>query len=400
MALGRSAVEEPRLAIQWQPSRAFLGGRFLWSIVPVSVVAAIGSLILLLSGNAWAPLRPIAVVEGRLASKSEYFLDAEVERLLLKHHVRVHISRGGSRDIATNSLDPYDFVFPSGQPAADLILARLKDQGRSTTTYKPFTSPIVLASYREYAESLQAAGIAVPVTGDAGPELYYRLDLKRFLQLVQDGRRWNSFGRLASANRVTAWTPDICRANSAATYMALVAFVRNGEEIPKDQRAAEKLAAAIEPLLGVIGLPPADLIEPYTSPEGRSRPIVVIYEHQYLSYQLRFKTHTGSVDADRILLYPSVNFLTEPQFIPLTPAGERVGQLLTKDPDLRRRAIELGFRPVGESFAADGGPLQHHLDAQGLPRPPEAVHTGTTAHWPPFDTLERMITMTGNCPSR
>jgi hypothetical protein len=104
---------------------------------------------LLWSGNVLLPFSRVITLEGWAASKADYFDDDQVRKLLLKHNIRVHLMpSGGSREIATGSLAPFDFVFPSGQPAATLINNRLHAAGAHDATYLPFVSPIVLGTYR------------------------------------------------------------------------------------------------------------------------------------------------------------------------------------------------------------------------------------------------------------
>ncbi|GAA3305463.1 hypothetical protein GCM10020295_59240 [Streptomyces cinereospinus] len=130
---GTSATAEPRLTIRRTTHRG----------VPRLVVVALplalaGLLSLMISGNALRPFERITVIESRMASKSDYFRDPEVARLLLRHGIRVDIRRLGSRGIATRSLEGLDVVFPSGQPAAKLVLDRPDDTGQ---TVRPFVSP-------------------------------------------------------------------------------------------------------------------------------------------------------------------------------------------------------------------------------------------------------------------
>ena len=87
-------------------------------------IALAGLISLLISGNTLRPFERIVTLDARMASKSDYFKDPEVQRLLLEHGIRVDIRRLGSRGIATQSLTGMDVVFPSGQPAAKLILDR------------------------------------------------------------------------------------------------------------------------------------------------------------------------------------------------------------------------------------------------------------------------------------
>ncbi|MFH9676366.1 hypothetical protein ACH4L5_29360 [Streptomyces sp. NPDC017405] len=70
---------------------------------------------------------------------------------------------------------PLRHRLPSGQPAAGLITGERAAEGHPATTHRPCVSPIVLGTYREYAETLQEAADVravhtYPVRfGDAGP---------------------------------------------------------------------------------------------------------------------------------------------------------------------------------------------------------------------------------------
>src|SRR5262249_11986689 len=149
---------------------------------------------LLPTGNLLLPFESTVTLEGKTGSKGDYFLDHEVQRLLMGHHLRVHTTQTGSRDVALHDIDSYDFAFPSGQPSADLIIndRNSAQPAKFTKVFRPFTSPIVLATYREYAETLRANGIAVAQQDDPEGPLYYRLDLKAFLDVVANpAKTWN-----------------------------------------------------------------------------------------------------------------------------------------------------------------------------------------------------------------
>ncbi|MEU1183688.1 hypothetical protein ABZ464_39885 [Streptomyces sp. NPDC005820] len=133
----RHAIEEPRLTTRRLRRRR----------VPRYVVAL-----------------PLAL-DAKTASKSDFFKDPEVRRLLLRHGIRVDIHRLGSRGIATQSLKALDVVFPSGQPADKLVLDR---QEGSVASVRPFVTPLVLGTFRGYAETLVKAGVAEPQQSDGG----------------------------------------------------------------------------------------------------------------------------------------------------------------------------------------------------------------------------------------
>jgi hypothetical protein len=397
-------IVEPSLAVRRRPPPRRRRRGLLVASVLMLVAGLVGVGVLLPTGNLLLPFVATVTIEGKTGSKGDYFLDEQVQRLLLAHHIRVHITQTGSRDVAVHDIEQYDYVFPSGQPAADLIL-----NDRNSTTppkyvrvFRPFTSPVILATYREYAETLRANGIATPQDSSPDP-LYYRLDLAKFLDLVAvPGTTWNTIGLqktgVSNGNGILAHSPNICSSNSSGTYMGLVAFVENGNQIPRNIDDADRLANQIKPKVTAQGLAAADLFRTYITPEGKGvAPIVVVYEHQFLAYQLDQQARTGSVDRSRVLLYPTTNFLAQPQFIALDPLGDRLGQLVTTDSALRKRMVELGYRVLAPTPDAEALPLDAYLRSQNVPVP-SSGNDDTTAVLPELPIFEEMIKITGGCP--
>ncbi|MBM7772637.1 hypothetical protein JOD54_002841 [Actinokineospora baliensis] len=406
MAISQGGVAEPGFTVVEPPRSIFRRKRFLGVFLPSALVAVVGAIALFAGGVLALPLREVVVVSGRLASKAEFFTDAEVRRILMAHGIQVSLDRAGSRDIAVNSLDDYDFVFPSGQPAALLIKQRLARSGhRPAKLYKPFFSPIVLATYREYATALAGYTPGEPVATPqptTGPSLYYDMPMDRFIGLIRQGKTWDGLSapgrKLTNSNRVLAQTSDLCSSNSSATYLGLVAFVANGNVIPQTEADAVALAREIKPLLTAQGLPGDDMSSSYLAPDGQGlAPIAVIYEHQFLAHQLRTLRQTGEVDDRRVLLYPAAQLQTVPEFLALTPGGERLGELITTDPDLRRRALELGFRVFEADDTLTTGQFSRFLTERGLPVPSSGVGD-TETFLPSLPLLEKMVTEVGGCP--
>ncbi|MBG0855657.1 hypothetical protein I2W78_28375 [Streptomyces spinoverrucosus] len=413
--------DEPRLTIRRTTHRR----------VPLLVrcalpLALVGLLSLLITGNALRPFERITVIESRMASKSDYFRDPEVERLLLKHGIRVDIRRLGSRGIATRSLKGLDVVFPSGQPAAKLILDRPDDTGQ---TVRPFVSPLALGSFRDYAETLVKAGVATPQRSTNGdPTLYYDLDMAKFMTLLDgvdernnpsDGEgtqadTWNGIGYddVAAGDRsnsgsVLVRTSNVCESNSAGTYLSLLAFVANGEKTPgsshpNDPKRAEeevdRISAEIKPLVTLQGMWADEQADSYFSALGESlAPVALIYEHQFLAHQIAHHGKNGKQDTSRVLLYPKPFALTEPQLISLSPQGDRLVELIEEDAELRQRALELGFRirVSGEDGASKE--LDTYLDDHGI-QVPVPNRNQTKALEPSLDVLDDIINYVGDCP--
>jgi hypothetical protein len=276
-------------------------------------------------------------------------------------------------------------------------------------TYRPFVSPIVLATYREYARTLEDERIAHPQSGgatggggDATDPLYYRLDMEKFLRQTHEGKRWNDLhldrhGAL-NGNKVLAQTSDVCESNSGGTYLGLVSFVWHRNNAPRNAEEADTYADAIKNLLNEQGLPGSERAETYLSVDGKSiAPISVIYEHQFLAHQIRYQARHGKPDRGRVLLYPSTRFVTEPQLVALTDDGERLGELVTKDPELQQKAMELGFRVRDATSDSTSDQLAAFLTGRGI-QVPVTSGNDTKAVLPRLPLLERMIQTVGECP--
>lgn len=389
--VARSTTEEPGLAILDPPRPVFRRKRFLLPFGVSAGIALVGVVVLFAQGVVALPFQSVTVVRAMMASKSEFFSDDEVRRILMANGVQVHITdSGGSLEIAKEKADPrsFDFVMPSGQLTARQIHDRVG--GRP---FYPFTTPLVLAAFRDYAEALVREGVADPQPNGQG--LYYKLDMARFVDLTLTGRTWKSIdgGGLDNANRVIAQSPDPCRAYSGAAYLALVAFAANGRNAPTPENA-EAVAARIKPLFEVEGQFGAGIGRTFFGPDGRTfAPVGVIYEHQYLAYQIRTKERTGSVDTDRVLLYPDAHHHSEPWLIAFSEAGERVGRLLQENAALQRRALELGFR-LGRAGSASVGTV---LSERGIPAG-DPGQGDTETFLPNSQVLTTMIRALGACP--
>jgi hypothetical protein len=345
------------------------------------------------------PAPAITVVRGKMGSKIDFFRDTQVQEILRRKHFEVIVDNSGSREVATHDVDQYDFVFPSGQPAADLIMTNRLNSGKDAQAHVPFVSPIVLATYRPYAQALQDAGVATPMHPDRSNPLYYRIDISKFVELTELGRRWNDIGirnhGIQNNNLVLAHTSDVCLSNSGGTYQGLIAYAKNGGNVASSEGEVAALAESLKPLYRAQGAPTPDRVPFYLSPEGkRIAPIVVIYEHQYLAHQLR--RPSGEPDEDRVLLYPADHFETQPSFIALNDNGRKLAQLLRSDPELRARAVELGFRVLDADQDTASPQLTRLLIDRGL-EAPSSGNDHTRAYLPTLDLFEQLITTIGGC---
>ncbi len=392
--------DEPELTVPPSPKPYYLRRAFLMRVAALAALPLTGAAVLV-NEDKWAlPLSRVQVVRGKLASKKEFLEDPKVRRILMGHGIRLELTSASSRAIAVNSLDGFDFAFLSGQPAATMIVERRQRERLQADPYSPFLSPIVLATFRDYAETLRDHGVARPLEGEGS--LYYEIDLSAFIGLMRAGRRWDDLGITrygpANGNRVLANTPEVCGSNSAGTYLGMVAYAVNGDRVVRSFTEADVVADKIKPLLTEQGLPSEEIFEVYIGPDGRQRgPIVVVYEHQFFTYQLDRRARSVDVDRERVLMYPRNGYLALPRLIALTPAGKRLGELITDDPELRGRAAELGFRLYPRHGVEPGAELGELLERQGIPVPVMAGSDDSQTRLPALALLDRMIVRIG-CP--
>src|SRR5262249_1252127 len=111
---------------------------------------------------------------------------------------------------------------------------------------------------------------------------------------------------------------------------------------------------------------------------GKS-PLVLIYEAQFL----HAKAEANSpISQDMILLYPEPTVFTKHILVPMTAAGERLGEALMNDPGLKGLAIEHGFRNDDRAL------FNAFVKKNSLSVPDEILDV---ADLPSYEIIERMI---------
>ncbi len=323
----------------------------------------------------------LTVVTGVIGSeKKPFFEDPEVKAIFAENGLDVQITTAGSRQIATSvDLTGVDFVFPSSAPAAE----KIKRETGASTVYAPFYSPMAIATFTPIVELLAAAGIA---SQDAAGT--WHLDVAAYLDAVQAGTRWNQLpGAEAlynSSRSVLISSTDIRQSNSAAMYLSIASYVANGDTIVSSPAAQAAVIDEVSSLFLQQGFSASSSeapFEDYLSQGIGSKPMVMIYEAQFLGRQMSAEGANAITD-DMLLIYPDPTALSKHTVVPLTDAGKTVGELLTTDPRLAKLAAQYGFRPADASvFAAQ-------LTDHGLAVPPSPVNV---VEPPSYESLESMI---------
>jgi hypothetical protein len=283
--------------------------------------------------------RRVVSVRGLIGSeKEDFFKDPRVIDALRQHGIETRIEKAGSRQIATGyDLTEYDFVFPAGVPAAEKIRI---EQG-ITRQFNPFFTPMAIASWKPIAEILTENGLAEDHGG------YYTLNMERYLELVDQGMRWSDLKANSAYDvnkSVLIASTDVRKSNSAAMYLGLASFVANGNEAVKNEEEVEQAIPLLEALFlkqGYVAYSSEVPFQDYLVMGMGKAPLVMIYEAQFL-YQAA--TAEAGLLPDMVLMYPEPTIFSKHILIPLSEAGERLGELLSEDPTLKHLAIEHGFR--------------------------------------------------------
>ncbi|RSM71494.1 hypothetical protein DMH04_43920 [Kibdelosporangium aridum] len=343
-------------------------------LAAVLLVAVVVVIVLDQQGEGVAEPQTVRGVIG--SEKQAFFHDRRVIDAFAKHGLRVEVDTAGSRQIATTvDLAKYEFVFPSSSPAAQ----RIQRDRKITAGYTPFQSPMAVATFEPIVQLLTANG----VVRDG------QLDVAKYLEFAKSGTRWDQLPGntvFPARKNMLITTTDPRDSNSASMYLAIMSFVANGNAVVSTEEAENRLLPQLTKLFldqGYTQNSTEGPFEDYLAAGMGKTPLALIYESQFLDRQLRTD---GSIRPDMRMLYIAPTVFSKHTLVPLAPNGDRVGQLLTTDPELARLAATFGFRPT------DARAFTQVLTEKGVPVPAELVDI---IEPPSYETLERMLDAIG-----
>lgn len=272
-----------------------------------------------------------------------YFADARVQKALAEQGLVVNVKRVGSRDMANRVVPGQtpDFFFPSGVVAANQIADAAKKANVGSTSYSPFYTPMVVASWAPIAQVLAANGMVT----EASPKVW-RVDLAKLTQLMLDKKRWKDLKGAAAYDvnkSVLVSTTDVRKSNSAAMYLALTSYAINGGDLVTDRATAQKVALRVAELFKRQGYQENYVngnFDDYASIGIGKTPMAFIYENQMLSYALAKK----GVGPDMVLMYPQPTLFNKVVFVATSERAKKLGDVLTNNAMLQRLAVDYGFR--------------------------------------------------------
>jgi hypothetical protein len=292
--------------------------------------------------------RSVVIVRGLVGSEKETYLrDPRVLHELRRNGFDLRIETSGSREMtARTDLASYDFTWPAGVPAAQRLKAELK----AKDVYTPFFTPMTVASWKPIARILIANGI---VKYDGAH--YMIVDTPKLLALESAGKRWHDLAASSAYDvnkSVLVTTTDPRKSNSGVMYAALASYVMNGNQVLQSTAQIEKVEPRIVALFlrqGFEESSSAGPFEDYVEIGMGKAPLVMIYESQFIEYELEHPAEHG----DKVLLYPRPTIYTKHVFVPVDDKGDRLGALFANDEVLQHLAVEHGFRIEDTAYSSD-----------------------------------------------
>jgi len=350
--------------------------RRVFSVV-LAAVLVVGVIVAIVVGRERGSGQSLETVRGVVGSeKAPFFADPDVVAAFAAHGLRVTVDPAGSRQISEIDLAGYDFAFPSSFPLAE----RVQRKQGVTTAYAPFYSPMAIASFAPVMQLLSRASIA-----ERMPDGHWVVDVEAYLAAARKNLRWDQIpGNTAYPARrnVLVTTTHPRDSNSAAMYASVVSYVANGNAIVRDIGGVPKVLDEVSALFlgqGYLENSTEGPFESYLANGLSYSPLVWVYEAQFLGRQFR---RDGSIRDGMVLAYPSPTVLSKHTLVPLGDDGDRVGRLLTQDPELLRLAARHGFR------TADANALANFAAGAGVDPPPPLVDVVDP---PSYQVLETML---------
>jgi hypothetical protein len=348
----------------------------LAAVLALGVVAAI--VISVTGRNKSGSSGPVTVVTGVIGSeKQPFFTDPDVQKVFRAQGLDVRVDTAGSRQIASQDLSKYDFAFPAGEPAA----VKIKKDHRTNTSYQPFFTPLVVASFKPIADLLIANGVA------KNQGAYYTIDMAAYEVLVAQNKRWSDLPNntvYPTTKSILITSTDVRTSNSAAMYLAIASYVANKNNIVQNTSEADAVLPAVEPLFLRQGFTQTSSEGPfndYLSIGVGKAPLVMIYESQFVA---RAAAHDGSISKDMVLMYPSPGLLSKHTLVPLNQKGDQVGRLLQSNSQLQTLEIKYGFR------TSNPGQFKQFATTHGVALPD---NLNNVIDPPTYEVLEYMISM-------
>jgi hypothetical protein len=272
--------------------------------------------------------------------KTGFFDDEAVQEILLKRYgIIVDYTKAGSVEMVRyNDYGDNDFLFPSSQMALEIFK---REQGElMLKSEQVFNSPIVIYSWGEVAEALEAEGYITKENGT-----YFITDFERLIQDIENEKSWSDIG-MNLYGKINIICTDPNKSNSGNMYLGLLSNMLNNVAVTEDADVDEigPRAKSIIERLGYMDYSSGNLFASYIEKGMGNGPLVVGYENQLVEFALENPDIWDKVRDRVAILYPEPTIWSEHTVIALSDNGRLLIEAL-QDEELQKLAWENhGFR--------------------------------------------------------
>lgn len=286
------------------------------------------------------------VLKGIITSEKEnFFKDERVQAIFKKNGIDMQYTRMTSGKIAQATtvaeLNNADFVFPSGISTAE----KLKQNFKTSQAYNIFYSPMVIATWTPIVDILRSNNVMKKVGQ------YEAVDMEAFMKLAENGTRWKDLKNSGAypVNKVAlVYSSDSRFSNAAKMYITLNSYVLNGNAVVSSNAEVDKVLPTLQKIIQAQGnreSSSTNMMSDYMSIGRGKVPMMFAYESEFLENAFR----NNGLGKDMKLVYPTPTVFTKHVLVALNPNAQVLVDLFKKDPDLKKLAIEYGFRFEGDT---------------------------------------------------
>ena len=297
-------------------------------------------------GGLVAAVSEKTVLKGIITSEKEnFFRDERVKAIFVNNGFDIQVERMASGKIAqatkTTDLNNADFVFPPGVQTSDKVKSNIK----GSQTYNIFYSPMVIATWTPIVDILKVNGLIKPV-GQVEA-----LDMEIFMKLAEQGVRWKDLKKAEAypVNKVVLVSSSDSRtSNAAKMYLALNSYVLNGNNVVSTNEEVDKVMPTLKRIIQAQGnreSSSTNMMSDYMSIGRGKVPMMFAYESEFLENAFK----NGGLGKDMQLLYPTPTVFTKHVLVALNPKAQALVDLFRKNEELKKLAVEYGFRFEGDA---------------------------------------------------
>lgn len=294
-------------------------------------------------------LKNDVVLKGIITSEKENFLrDSRVQEIFKKNSLEVQYTRMSSGKIAqaktSAELEEADFVFPSGIQTSEKVRTNFKN----SQAYNIFYSPMVIATWNPIVDILRKNGVTKKV-GD-----YEAIDMEAFMKLAESGTRWKELkgSEAYPINKVVLiYSSDARFSNAAKMYLTLNSYILNGNNVVASNADVDKVIPTVKKIIEAQGnreSSSTNMMSDYMSIGRGKVPMMFAYESEFLEQAFK----NNGLGKDMKLMYPTPTVFTKHVLVALNPKAQVMVDLFKGNAELKKIALEYGFRFEGDTGIA------------------------------------------------